>query len=173
MEWLRLEQWSPYAVGIAIGVLSWFTFLLSDKALGASTAYARTSGMIARIVGGKKVPENPYYRKFVLQIDWEWMLVLGIVVGAYISARLSGTFETSWVPALWAGTFGDAVVPRVATAFVGGIFMGFGSRWAGGCTSGHGISGTLQLTVVSWVAAVFFFIGGIVAAKLLFRVIGG
>jgi hypothetical protein len=172
MEWLRLEQWSPYAVGIAIGVLSWFTFLLSDKALGASTAYVRTSGLIARLAGGKKVLENPYYRKFVPQIDWEWMLVLGIVVGAYISARLSGTFETSWVPALWAGTFGDAVGPRIATAFVGGIFMGFGARWAGGCTSGHGISGAMQLTVVSWVTAVSFFLGGIAAAKLLFLVIG-
>ncbi|MBN1938605.1 MAG: YeeE/YedE family protein [Candidatus Aminicenantes bacterium] len=173
MEWLRLEHWSPYAVGIGIGILSWFTFLLSDKALGASTAFARTSGMIARLVGGKKVLENTYYRKFAPRIDWELMLVLGIAVGAWLSARLSGTFETSWVPALWAGTFGDAVGLRIATAFIGGIFMGFGARWAGGCTSGHGISGTLQLTVVSWVAAVFFFIGGIAAAHLLFRVIGG
>ena len=46
--------------------------------------------------------------------------------------------------------------------------MGFGSRWAGGCTSGHGISGTLQLAVSSWIVAVFLFISGIVTAKLIF-----
>jgi uncharacterized membrane protein YedE/YeeE len=50
--------------------------------------------------------------------------------------------------------------------------MGFGSRWANGCTSGHGISGTMQLAVSSWVSVVFFFIGGIVTAMLMYHVIG-
>jgi uncharacterized membrane protein YedE/YeeE len=58
-------------------------------------------------------------------------------------------------------------------AFIGGIFMGVGSRWAGGCTSGHGISGTLQLTISSWLAAICFFIGGIATAMLIFRVLVG
>jgi uncharacterized membrane protein YedE/YeeE len=49
--------------------------------------------------------------------------------------------------------------------------MGFGSRWAGGCTSGHGISGTLQLAVSSWLAALFFFVGGIASATLIFHVL--
>ncbi|MBN2199734.1 MAG: YeeE/YedE family protein [Candidatus Aminicenantes bacterium] len=173
MEWLFLERWSPYAAGIGIGVLSWLTFLLSDKALGCSTAFARTSGMAARLFRGKKVLQNPYYRKFAPQIDWEWMLVLGVILGAYISARLSGTFDWRWVPPLWEQTFGGAVWVRVAVAFLGGVFMGFGSRWAGGCTSGHGISGTLQLSVSSWITVVFFFAGGIGAAMILFRVIGG
>jgi len=48
------------------------------------------------------------------------------------------------------------------------MIMGLGARWAGGCTSGHGISGTLQLSVASWVAAICFFAGGIVTAGLLF-----
>jgi hypothetical protein len=51
--------------------------------------------------------------------------------------------------------------------------MGLGARWANGCTSGHGISGTLQLAVSSWLAAVCFFIGGIATAQLIFRVFGG
>jgi uncharacterized membrane protein YedE/YeeE len=50
------------------------------------------------------------------------------------------------------------------TAFCGGIILGFGARWAGGCTSGHGISGTLQLAVSGWLAVVAFFAsGGLVA----------
>ena len=44
--------------------------------------------------------------------------------------------------------------------------MGFGARWAGGCTSGHGISGTMQMAVSSWVAAVCFFVGGIAVARI-------
>ncbi|HHS14512.1 MAG TPA: hypothetical protein ENN03_12205 [bacterium] len=173
MEWLQMEQWSPYIAGIGIGVLSWLTFFLSDKPLGCSTAFARTSGMISRVFRGKKTLENPYYRQFTPEIDWEWMLVLGIILGAFLSARLSGTFEWRWLPERWVAAFGDVIWVRAVTAFIGGVFMGFGSRWAGGCTSGHGISGTLQLSVSSWITVFFFFIGGIGAAMILFHGIGG
>ncbi len=57
---------------------------------------------------------------------------------------------------------------RWIVAFIGGIVMGIGARWANGCTSGHGISGTLQLAVSSWLAAICFFIGGIVTAILIY-----
>ena len=49
MDWLSMKRWSPYAVGIWIGILSWFTFLLSDKPIGCSTAFAPTSDMIERL----------------------------------------------------------------------------------------------------------------------------
>ena len=173
MDWLILKQWSPYAVGIGIGILSWLTFLLSDKPIGCSTAFARTSGMIERLFRGDKVKGKPYYQKFTPTVDWEWMLVLGIVMGAFISAKLSGQFQLQWLPAKWIGTFGNAISARMAFTFFGGILMGIGSRWAGGCTSGHGISGTLQLAVSSWLAAICFFIGGIATAMLIFRVIAG
>jgi uncharacterized membrane protein YedE/YeeE len=172
MEYLILERWSPYVVGIGIGILSWFAFLLSDKAIGCSTAYARTSGMIERLVRGNKVLEKPYYEKFAPVVDWEWMLVLGVVIGAFISANLSGTFHVLWVPSTWAASFGTNPVLRWIVALIGGILMGLGARWAGGCTSGYGISGTLQLAISSWLAAICFFIGGIATAMLIFNVIG-
>jgi hypothetical protein len=49
------------------------------------------------------------------------------------------------------------------------MILGIGARWAGGCTSGHGISGTLQLAVSSWLATLSFFIGGILTAMILYR----
>ena len=54
LEGLFLEQWSPYIAGIGIGILSWFAFLLSDKPIGCSTAFTRTSGMIERLFRGSK-----------------------------------------------------------------------------------------------------------------------
>ncbi len=172
MDWLTMARWSPYVVGIGIGVLSWFAFVLSDKPIGCSTAYARTSGMLERLVRGKKVLKKPYYQKFAPVVDWEWMLVVGVVIGAFISAQLSGAFQLLWVPSTWAAAFGTNPVLRWLVALIGGFFMGFGARWAGGCTSGHGISGTLQLAISSWLAAICFFIGGIAAAMLIFYVIG-
>jgi uncharacterized protein len=168
MEWLSMQRWSPYAVGFGIGLLSCLTFLLSDKPIGCSTAYSRTAGMIERLFRGSKVLEKTYYKKFSPSIDWEWMLVLGIFMGAFISAKLSGQFRFAWIPARWADAFGGGVFIRWVAAFIGGIFLQFGARWAGGCTSGHGISGTLQLAVSSWLAAICFFIGGIATAMLIF-----
>jgi uncharacterized membrane protein YedE/YeeE len=173
MDYLKEVIWSPYVVGAAIGVLSWFTFLLSDRPLGCSTAYARTSGMIGKLFAGKGIDNNVYFQEFKPEIDWEWMLVIGMFIGAFVSAQLSGVFEILWTPRLWIATFGNTPVLRLVVAFIGGLFMGFGARWAGGCTSGHGISGTLQLSISSWITAICFFIGGITAAFFIFRVIGG
>ena len=168
MEWLSQARWSPYAVGIGIGVLSWLSFLLSDKPLGCSTAFARTAGMIERLFRGDKVMQRPYYRKTVPQIEWQWMLVLGVMLGAFLSAQLSGSFAWRWQPEAWSAAFGQTPLWRWIVALVGGVLMGVSSRWAGGCTSGHGISGTLQLALSSWLAVVCFFAGGIAAAHLIF-----
>lgn len=171
MDFLAEVRWSPYLVGAGIGVLSWLTFLLSDKAIGCSTAFARTSGMLGKLFKGKeKIESNPYYRKFAPVIDWEWMLVLGIFFGAILSALLSGDFDPAWIPSVWRSSFGSSVILRLAVSFAGGILVGFGARWAGGCTSGHGISGTMQLALNSWVTAICIFLGGIATAMIIFGI---
>jgi len=171
MEWLRLEQWSPYIVGVGIGILSCLSFVLSDHPIGCSTAFVRSSGMIERLFRGTKAEERPYYRQFSPTITWEWMLVVGVIIGSFISAILSGRFGFNWIPAKWEATAGDAVYIRWFVALVGGILLGFGARFAGGCTSGHGISGMLQLAVSGWLAAMCFFIGGIATAMFIFRIV--
>jgi len=157
-----------HIVGVGIGILVWLGFLLSNKAIGCSTAYARTFGMLEKAVRGKKVEEKPYYKKFVPEIDWEWMLVLGIVVGAFLSSIISGSFRVEMVPLVWEEMIGSSYIIRFLGALIGGILLGFGARMAGGCTSGHGISGTIQLALSSWLAFIFFFIGGILTAFLLY-----
>jgi uncharacterized membrane protein YedE/YeeE len=124
--------------------------------------------MIEGLCLGPRVGEKPYYQKFPPAIEWDWMLVLGIIIGAFISAMFSGQFRFEWVPGKWAEVFGDMPFARWIFAFIGGIVMGIGARWANGCTSGHGISGTLQLAVSSWLAVICFFIGGIVTAMLIY-----
>ncbi len=173
MDILTAARWSPYVAGIGIGVLSWLTFLLSDKPLGCSTAFARSAGLIERLFRGRKAEERPYYQEVKPHIDWGWMLVCGILVGAVGSALLSGEFQWAWVPAKWASEAGTGSLARWLVALAGGFFIGFGARWAGGCTSGHGISGTLQLTVSSWIATICFFLGGIATAMLIYHVILG
>lgn len=166
------SRWSPYAVGIGIGILSWMSFLISGKPLATSTTFARIGGMIEKEISGEKAKQRPYFKKIKLEINWQWMLVLGVVAGSFLSAIISGDFQLGvWVPSRWASAFGDSASLRVLVALAGGVILGFGARFADGCTSGHGISGTLQLAVSSWVSAIFFFIGGILTAHFIYFVI--
>ena len=163
--------WSPYLVGGLIGVLSMFTFYFSDKPLGASTAYARVAGLIGQLFARRHTDSLCFYaEKKTPKIGWEVMVVAGIVVGAFAAAFSGGEITARWLPPMWTERFGDSIGLRLAIGFLGGGLMAFGARMAGGCTSGHGISGTMQLAVGSWIALLSFFVGGVVIAMLMFYV---
>jgi len=90
------------------------------------------------------------------------------LLGSAISANASGDSDHGSVPRSWARTFGPSRTRRFAGAFIGGALMMFGARMAKGCTSGHGISGTLQFAASSWVfAPIMAVTGGLVARRLL------
>jgi len=160
--------WSPYLVGALIGILSMLTFYFSNKPLGASSAYANIVGMIGKRFNRKHTESLDYYQKNEPAIDWSVMLLGGIVIGAFIAAWTGGELTGRWLPPMWEERFGNIVMLRLAVGFLGGAFMAFGARIAGGCTSGHGISGALQLSVGSWISLVCFFVGGIITAMMLF-----
>ncbi len=170
-HYLSASIWSPYLVGTGIGILCWLAFLLSDHPIGVSTAFAKSAGIIKKAVRGPEVLEKPYYQENVPGIDWEWMLVAGLFLGALTSAGFSGDIHWKWVPGMWEDAFGPGILLRLAAALFGGICVGFGARWGSGCTSGHGISGTLQLVLSSWIAVLCFFFSGIAVAVLLYGVI--
>jgi len=169
---LRTPRWSPYLVGAAIGVLSWITFLFMGKALGVSTTFVRAAGVVEGVPFPGHVRENPYYAKYLVgspAIDWQFALVLMLAVGAFLAARLAGERRRVQVPPLWAERFGPSVRKRYAMAFLGGAILLFGARLAGGCTSGHAVSGGLQLAVSSWMFLLAMFTSGVVAALLMYR----
>ena len=172
MQMLQKKSWSPYLVGALIGILSWFSFATADKPIGITTAFEYTGALLIQAVSPETASTNPYYTapEKSPKIDWEWMLVVGVFIGAFISSKLSGDRTIEAVPELWRKRFGDSTSKRFAAAFIGGAVMMFGARLAQGCTSGHGISGALQLSVGSWIALLCFFAGGVATAMLMFRV---
>lgn len=170
---LKQPRWSPYLVGAGIGVLSWVTFGLMHKALGTSTSLVSMAGAIESTFAPEHVRNNAYYTKTMLAdgkffLDWQMMLVIGLVLGAMLSAWFSRSFKVEHVPEIWAARFGPSKALRYAGAFVGGVLLLFGARLADGCTSGHAISGSLQLAVSSWVFFACFFAAGIATALLVY-----
>jgi hypothetical protein len=170
MDFLLLKEWSPYIVGLLIGLLNIGALLVSKKPLGASTSFVKVGGMIYRLFNKEKVQANEYYKKKKPELDWGVMLVIGIVLGSFLSSTLSGDFDVVTVPTMWSGEISDNFLLRFLAASIGGIFLGIGARWAGGCTSGHSISGTSMLSPISWVATFGFFIGGIASAFLIYGI---
>jgi uncharacterized membrane protein YedE/YeeE len=165
---LTAKSWSPYVVGVAIGVLSWFAFASADHPLGISSTFETTAALGAQIAAPSRSQDNSFLAKHTPRIDWEWMLVLGVFLGSLTSSLISGDRKAFTVPPMWRKRFGASRSKRLAVAFLGGMIMMLGARLAGGCTSGHGISGNLQLAVSSALFSVMFFGFGVATVFLLY-----
>lgn len=162
-------SWSPYLVGALIGVLVCLTFYFSDKPVGASSFYATVSGLIGKAVAPNHTMQLHYFKENPPKVNWEFAFVTAAIFGSAVAALLGGEFAFSGLPKMWIDEYGADSWPRyIAVSFAGGVLMAFGARMAGGCTSGHGISGTSQLSVSSWISVACFFVGGVVAIQLLY-----
>lgn len=161
--------WSPYLVGSLIGILVCLTFYFSDKPIGASSFYASVSGIIGNLIAPVHTMKLAYFKENPPKVNWEFIFVIATIFGSTISALNNGEFAISGLPSMWVEKHGsNSWVHFITLSFIGGVLMAFGARMAGGCTSGHGISGTSQLGVSSWISVICFFIGGAIAIRFIY-----
>ncbi len=175
MKWRTDDGgWSPYLAGALVGLLAvasaWATTVVMGKTsyLGASTTFVRAAGHLERAVAAEHVAGNEYFTKEQVKVEWQFMLVLGILAGAFVASTSDKSFKLESVPPAWAERFGRSVGKRALWAFLGGIVAMFGARMADGCPSGHGLSGLMQLSVSGFVALVMFFGIGILVAHFVY-----
>ncbi len=169
------KGWSPYLAGALVGVLAiisvYLTTVLLGKSmyLGASTTFVRAAGMLIGSLDPTYVADNAYYVKEKVIIDWQFMMIVGIFIGAFIASKMDDSFKLEAVPPEWEARFGGSVTKRAIAAILGGIVMMIGARMADGCPSGHGLSGMMQMSVSSYVALAFFFGIGALVANIIYR----
>ena len=132
MNLLTKKRWNPYFAGALSGCVSIFSVWVAGKFLGASTTFARSAGLIEKFFASEHVAQLDYFIKYTPKIDWQWMFVLGIFLGALFSALISGDFKFQKVPGMWESQFGSNVPKRAVVAFFGGLVALFGARLAGG-----------------------------------------
>lgn len=167
--------WSPYLAGALVGLLAllsvYATTQLMGKSnyLGASTTFVRAAGLVEQLVYPERVSANAYFTKEKVRVDWQFMLVAGIFIGALISSKTDRSFKMESVPPTWEKHFGPSTGKRAAGAFLGGIVAMIGARMADGCPSGHGLSGMMQLSVSSFAALAMFFGTGVLVARFVYR----
>ena len=143
---LAEKPWHVYTTGAIVGVLGVIAWPLSaatgrNDGLGITTP---SSDLVRFVTTGD-----------VTRINWGALLVLGILIGSYLAAKASGEFRVR-VPS------GTQSVRPVA----GGVLMGVGAAWAGGCTVGNGMVQTSLFSYQGWVALLFIAMGVGFAAKL-------
>jgi hypothetical protein len=170
MKQVEQGSWNPYLAGGLAGLVGVLSVWVPGKYFGASTSFVRAAGMIEKLFAPERVAKMPYFIAKAPVVEWQWMFVIGIFLGALLAALVSGSYRWQALPDMWTARFGErSVARRAGVAFVGGLILMFGARLAGGCPSGHGLSGTLQLAVSGYIALVCFFAGGLFVARQIYR----
>ncbi|MCF4005884.1 YeeE/YedE family protein [Corynebacterium uropygiale] len=143
------RPWHLYATALVVGVLGVVAWPLSaatgrNDSLGITTPSANLTRFL--VTGDAS------------RLDWGVLLVLGILLGSFLSARASGEFRVRVPDATQAGR-----------SVIGGVFMGVGAAWAGGCTVGNGMVQTALWTYQGWLALAAITVGVFLATKLWLR----
>jgi len=153
----RIPWW---AGGILMALLLLFTFSVfgADRPLGASTYVPYYAGILFDLD-----PAKYSYLKAVHKAGaWEGVMLLGALVGGFfMSVFVTKSFRLSVMPTGWKKYKNGSVRSRLIWSFVSGFFLIIGARLAGGCTSGHFLSGMSQTAISSMI------FGGVVMASLL------
>ena len=177
------HPWPWYVAGPLIAV-NLFLLLYFGQRFGLSTSMKTICSSLG---AGNKTSYFNYNWK---EENWLLVYILGTVIGGFIAfhfldagspvivsekttaalQQLHINANQSFEPAEIFQTWN---LKNIVLWIVGGLLIGFGTRWAGGCTSGHAISGLSDLQLPSLIAVIGFFIGGLMMTHFLIPLIFG
>jgi uncharacterized membrane protein YedE/YeeE len=156
-------KWLHSAVGLAVLVAIVFLSSTTNRVVGASSTYPYLAGLVSGLT------DHPYFQKIEKSGNWELIFLSGAFLSGLIFSLFKREFRMSMVHDHWIKYKGHTPVKRAVWSFIGGFLLLFGARMAGGCTSGHVISGGMQLAVSSLVFAVFVFGGLLITGRLFYK----
>jgi uncharacterized membrane protein YedE/YeeE len=153
--------------GAALGALVLGMLWVTSQRFGISTGLESLCSLAV---------SAPYLRRSEITGSQRWRLPFlgGLVLGGVVSAATSGGWRPFWDLGMFDAAFGWGPVGKLAWMFAGGLFIGFGTRLAGGCTSGHGIFGVSNGERASFESTLAFLAAGVVTTHVVYRLgLGG
>ncbi len=179
-----MQQWPWYIAGPLIGLMVPLLLILGNKTFGVSSS-------LRHICAACLPAKIPFFQYKWKEESWNLFLVAGIVAGGFITSTFFMNLDKVTVnPKLVNELSGygidnyKSLVPQqifnwnalfTLRGFImiiaGGFLVGFGTRYAGGCTSGHAIMGLSNLQLPSLVATICFMAGGFIMANLILPLI--
>lgn len=159
--------WSGVIGGALIGLYVIFQHWMSGRMLGISSGFCNLITPCSRLSFFKQGEHAEFN-------TWRLWFLLGLPIGSFIAAITTPGFE--WQITLDMGRYDEILSSnlwlKLPALFFGGVIMGLGARMAGGCTSGHAISGIALLNPPSMLAAVLFFLSGLAFVQLAMLIVG-
>lgn len=153
-----------YVAGIGLAGITLALLLLGSRRLSVSSGFEDICSLVLA---------SSYFRRAAVMSGRSWRLPLlaGLILGGFLSAFLGGGWEPTWALGLFDRAIGLGPAGKLAWMLVGGLFIGFGTRLAGGCTAGHGIFGMANFEKPSIISTITFVLAGIVTSQIVYRVI--
>jgi len=160
----HLEPWPWWMAGAAIAAITLLLLGVTNQRLGISTGFENLCALVLK---------TPYLRRAEITGSQEWRLPFlgGLFLGGVLSAVAGGGWAPIWDLGMFDARIGLGPVGKLAWMFGGGVLIGFGTRLAGGCTSGHGIFGLSNLERASLDSTLAFMTAGIVTTQIVYRVL--
>jgi len=183
LEWIK-QPWPWYVAGPLIGLTVPLLLILGNRTFGISSSL--------RHICAACIPANiPFFKYDWKKESWNLFFVAGVLVGGFIAFNyLSNNAPMEVNPKLTQEMAGygitnyEGLIPKelfnwpalltlkgFILMILGGFLVGFGTRYAGGCTSGHSIMGLSNLQWPSLVATCCFMAGGFIMANLILPII--
>lgn len=153
--------------GALIGLITLVMLFVTNRRLGVSTGFENMCAAVVR---------SPYFARDEIKSSSRWRLpfLAGLVAGGALAAVATGGWRPLWDLGMFDGSIGFGPRGKLAWMFIGGVFIGFGTRLAGGCTSGHGIFGISNLEGASVRSTLAFMVTGILTTTVIYRLaVGG
>ncbi len=169
MSFLRKKRGWPIPIGVAFAIIELLSFIISERPLGASRGYATLGSIIEYILFPEHAETVSYWQIYEPYIEWTVALLLGVITGSLFSSVYSRDFRIRVVPEMWKTSRGPSIIKRCFWALIGGIFIGFGARMAGGCTLGMLISGSIQLAPAGFIFMISLWLGATGMTVLFYR----
>ena len=161
------------------------------KPIGVSTQFVIADGIVWNLFSDDVIREDPesksgyaspnaylnksggkYAKNVANPVNYSFVFVIAMVTGALLSSRLGGPRPAAPdrnAPEVWRQRFGEAPALRYMTVFFAGLLVLFGARLAGGCTSGHMMSGMMQTSLSGYLFAFGAFAAAVPAAILVYK----
>jgi uncharacterized protein len=183
------SQWGWISSGVSLGIIFLLTVAFV-KPIGVSTQFVILDGIIWDIFSDQIVVEDSkakkgyaspnaylnksggkYAKNIAKPLNYSFIFVLSMIAGGFIASRLqsgSGRKNKSIAPRVWTDNYGSSPGRYIAT-FVGGFLALFGARLAGGCTSGHMMSGMMQTSLSGYLFAMGTFAVAVPVAVFMYK----
>lgn len=155
-------HWALAGLGIA-GVTLALLFV-GNKRFGVSSGLEDVCSLVVRV---------PYFQRSAVTSGrgWRLPLLLGLLLGGVLSAVAGGGWAPTWDLGVFDRAIGLGPAGKLVWMFAAGLCIGFGTRLAGGCTSGHGIFGLANFEMPSLITTISFMLAGIITTHIVYRLL--